>query len=294
MTWHCFQLTYELHSPLHVGYHRIANLQRTRYYLPARNLWGAVTERLTRSGFGAAILQSSAEDYSAVGDWVKAHCAFGYFFIWNGSCLLSPDYDAQTGDLRYGNLSVGEFEQVYLASHVTTALEAATTSAEIGSLHEIETITSITAQYGRTFLRGDVFLDEEAVKYLGDLSKWQKWLGELMVGGERRYGFGRLRLSDQKGWVEIGHRDDFPPEGQKYPRPQIRLSKDDPLQAHACIEGLQARGGLEPLVGRETRDDSQGFGRALTNAQICWTPGSRVSHAVTLEITRSGWWQKVE
>jgi len=42
MTWQLFQVTYELHSPLHIGYHKIGNLQRTRYYIPARNLWAAV------------------------------------------------------------------------------------------------------------------------------------------------------------------------------------------------------------------------------------------------------------
>ena len=38
MTWHCFRLTYELRSPLHIGYHKVGNVQRTRYYIPARNL----------------------------------------------------------------------------------------------------------------------------------------------------------------------------------------------------------------------------------------------------------------
>ncbi len=280
MTWQLYQVTYELTSPLHVGYHKIGNLQRTRYYIPARNLWGAVTETLTRRGFGKT---HSVEDYPTVGDWVQEHCAFTYWFVREGDAMMSPCY-ADEG-LKYGSLEVSEFERRYLDSHVTTALDAATTTAQDESLHEVEFIAPYTSEGARTIIGGWVLLDEDAQaqKHLGEESGWRAWLGALQVGGERRYGFGQLRLCkftkvsemDKDGWEwKLGTK-------------QVTIEADKPLFAHALASEVEARGAIEPLVGRETSHSGR-FGWKLSRAQVCWTPGARLTGARTVEIGARG------
>ena len=288
MSWHKFSVTYELRSPLHIGYHKVGNVQRTRYYIPARNLWGAVTEALTRRGFSTKGVSSG--NYQQVGEWVKTHCAFGYWFVYENSQknsqknsqensqLLTPRY---CGDgLKYGNLSVTEFERRYLDSHVTTALDSKTNSAQHGSLHEVEFIAPYSRQNGaRTQVSGLVFLNDEAKKILNEKG-WSDWLSNLQVGGERRYGFGTLRL------VEMN------PEGDPIAciRPRQSVSKNTPFLAHVSVTtNVQIGGQIEPLIGRET-SQSHTFGSSLTSAIVCWTPGSIPMDDVQVQFKQEGYW----
>lgn len=284
MAWQLYRLTYELLSPLHIGYHKVGNVQRTRYYIPARNLWAAVTERLTRSGFSTP--DAPQCDYQKIGIWVKQHCAFSYFFVCDGDKLLYPHYDAQDG-LCYGHWSAAEFERRWLSAHVTTALDAATTSAETGSLHEVEFIAPYDDQAKRTCVRGWLFLDEEGKARLAE-GEWRAALNELQVGGERRYGFGRLRLS---GWTADQTLADYEVRLDGL-RPQINVQAKKPLLAHTLACDVKARGMIEPLVGRETVGDSRSFGQRLTRGQVCWVPGSVVDRKGYLTLDETGVWNK--
>ena len=283
MTWQAFYATYELRSPLHIGYHKVGNVQRTRYYIPARNLWGAVTEALTRRGFATDVLRSQRpDDYPAVGDWVKTHCAFGYWFVEEDGAPLAPRY--QNGQLCYGPYPAADFERRYLNAHVTTALDPSATSAQDGSLHKVEFIAPHASPVGtRTLVGGYVFLDEAAQAHLGTKQAWRSWLETLQVGGERRYGFGQLRLAE----FRPGNPDGWDLNAA---RPQINLQAQAALVAHVMVDRVKARGQIEPLIGRETRDGSHRFGMALTSAQICWAPGAVLKSASVFEISMSGIW----
>lgn len=278
MSWQKFRVIYELHSPLHIGYHKVGNVQRTRYYIPARNLWGAVTEALTRRGFSTHGVSSG--NYQQVGEWVKKHCAFGYWFVYENSKLLTPCY-CKDG-LKYGNLSVSEFERRYLDSHVTTALDPKTNSAQYGSLHEVEFIAPYSRNGARTQVSGSVFLDDEAKTILSE-NGWRNWLSNLQVGGERRYGFGTLRLVDMKL------------EGDPITRtrPCQSVSKNTSFLAHVSVTtNVQIRGQIEPLVGRVT-SQSHAFGSRLTSAIVCWTPGSIPMDDVQVQFEQEGYWRVI-
>jgi len=250
MNWQCFSLTYELKSPLHIGYHKVGNVQRTRYSIPARNLWGAVTECLTRRRFDPD--GKSAADYRKIGAWVQAHCAFTYFFVLgSGEEPLIPKYSKERG-LCYGRMTQSDFERQYLGVHVTTALDAKTTTAETGSLHEVEFIAprSIDGRNIACFWRF-CFLDETAKEKLGKLELWRTWLGELQLGGERRYGFGSLTF--------IG---DSLPHSTTYSgceiylngaRPCIHLKEDAPCPAHVTVMVRMRKGTSSPSWGEKQR-----------------------------------------
>jgi len=286
MVWTPYTAIYELRSPLHIGYHKVGNLQRTRTYIPARNLWGAVTEALTRRGFSTA--GASQGDYRQIGAWVKAHCAFGYWFIRENDEPLCPHYEGNR--LKYGPLTAAELERRYLDAHVTTALDAATTSAADGSLHEVEFIAPHSREGKRTQVGGWVFLDETARPLLGEASQWSAWLETLQVGGERRYGFGQLRLAEN-GWQADGNPSGYPLILDQA-RPMVRLAADQALPAHALADSVNAHGQIEPLVGRETpTGNSQRFGMRLTTARLCWAPGSILASTAGFTVTEEGTWQ---
>lgn len=288
MEWQLYRVAYELMSPLHIGYHKIGNVQRTRYYVPARNIWGAVTEKLTRGGFTAPGAPSG--NYAEIGKWVRTHCAFSYWFLQAGTTILFPAMGEK--DLRYGPLLESEFERRYIAAHLSTALDPTTTSAQAGSLHEIEVISEYDRDHRqRTSLSGWVFLDHDAITTLTDRG-WKECMRKLWIGGERRYGFGRLRLSDD-GWRPLENQQIA--EGYRVSsncgRPRIEIAAGKPFLAHTVATGTTASGLIEPVIGRETPESHQ-FGRKLTKALLCWVPGSICGESVYLEIGPDGIWQR--
>ncbi|MFN3309462.1 MAG: hypothetical protein ACK44E_09675 [Anaerolineales bacterium] len=128
-------------------------------------------------------------------------------------------------------------------------------------------------------------MDESAQRHLGTEEKSHLWLGDLQVGGERRYGFGRLRL------IQFQNGEGDWKLDQK--RPQVRLQANHPLPAHASMDNVSAQGAIEPLVWRQTGSDSCTFGAVLIPAVLCWTPGSLLDQETRFEITQSGIWHKV-
>ena len=156
MTWRAYRLTFRLLSPLHVGYYKLGNLQRTRHYVPGRNFWAAATARLTRL--------LSGHDYEAVGGFVRRHMAFGYFFpAVTEDAPLYPSYDA--GGVSYGppetTLPAEHFEHLLLSSYAATALDDDRRAATEGSLHEVECLLSLATSGAPVFLIGHVFARED-------------------------------------------------------------------------------------------------------------------------------------
>jgi len=285
MGWQVYCLTYELQSPLHIGCHKVGNVQRTRYYVPARNLWAACTERLARSGFTYDSVPQG--NYQKIGGWVGEHCVFTYFFPVNENGFLFPNYTSSV--LCYGKLSETEFERRFVWAHATTALDPVSTAASVGSLHEVEFLRPYDNTGRRTRLQGWVCLDGCGQTALGG-QRWPEWLRDLQIGGERRYGFGRLRLEGEP--CAVSSLENYTVELQGS-RPVIRIAIGKPLWAHAAVRGIKARGMMEPLVGRETKSSAR-FGQEVTKAQICWVPGSVCLSAQRFEIAANGIWEAVK
>ncbi len=283
MIWKLILLEYELRSPLHVGYHKIGNVQRTRYYIPARNLWASMTERLTQAGFQTS--NAANGNYQATGEWLRMHCAFTYFFLSSETRFLRPEYTEK--GLCYGDLPEARFERQFLAAHVTTAIQSASRSAKVEGLHEVEYIRPCDDEWRHRRVAGWIFLDEIAVADLG--AGLDLWLKELQVGGERRYGFGRLSLVSLEK-ITTAAIDGYGIRTDVADRPQIQV-RASPLLAHTVVNSVQVKGMIEPLVGRETTSDSAKFGRKLMPAKLCWVPGSVVQDALWFSISFSGVWE---
>ncbi|MDY7079930.1 MAG: hypothetical protein SXV54_23855 [Chloroflexota bacterium] len=295
MVWHSYQLTYHLLTPLHIGYRRLGNIQRTRYYLPGRNLWGAITARLAR----ACYAQPGPTDYLAVGDYVRDHVVASYFYpkLADGE----PYYPRlEQGRWHYGDLSAADFEARFINSFGSTALTASTWTAEEASLHEVEFIAP-RAQTGQpparpVYLQGYLYLDQDRsttpppLQGLDDTTILGH-LTDLFVGGEQGYGFGRM----------IWHSEPSDPEVTTGPQPQPRDLDGNVLRSHLRAQQasrVTVQGPLEPLVGREWANGHRGgtrrgAGQDVSEAVVAWAPGGTIEGDIaSLVVAAYGIWQE--
>jgi hypothetical protein len=122
MTWKAYQVTFQLLSPMHIGWRKLGNLQQTRPYLTGRTLWGALTARLTREAGGIG------KDYEAIGKKVDEQLAFTYFYP-------STVKDSIKDSLwPWPDKKWDEFAWKFMGSYAGTSLSNGR-NAEDGSLH---------------------------------------------------------------------------------------------------------------------------------------------------------------
>jgi len=284
MGWNCYKVTLEAKSPIHIGYGaKLGTVAKTRYYILAKHLWAALTNVLA---------QKHSEDYKTVGDALKTHTRFSYFYIKHNNNLYAPKYVSSEG-LKFGNLSVEKFEQKFISSFGSTSMEKKQKSAEDGSLHEIEFIKP-TALNKPMLFEGYLFFDSQQIQ-IGSKRFDVQQLTELetQVGGERTYGFGKVKIKEM---IEAKVLFEYFDTDLSY-EPTLK-SKESTFYAYAHVLTEKTTdlvknvsGDLEPLVGREWCRE-KGAGRYITHAQICYVPGTQITltQPIGLKITQDGLW----
>ncbi len=269
--WRCWRLTLSLTSPLHSGWRTLGNVKYCRPYVTGRMMWGAITARLVRDN-------ESLYGYREVGDRVNEELAFSYLYP-----SEEPDRVAAWPWCR-----PREFEWLFMGSYASTALVDARTADE-GTLHETEFIAPRTRSGRPVYLVGYVF------ELTGSDLPWREAVGRLQLGAERASGWGRVASP------EFGEGPDLSAFGMGWEmrlqtaRPQLRPPEGGPWLAHVDSgSGIKAEGHLEPLVGRQTDLVSAAAGVELSQAAICWAPGSRLLGREWCEIGRNGIWRPVQ
>ena len=184
MTWRCYLTIFRAESPIHIGYKQIGILKTTRYYIMGRAMWGAITANLTRALFS----NLAPEDYQAVGNFVRENIRTTYFYPAikkdevslenlskyevDGYFVFLPEYTDR--GIKFGNISKEKFEQMFVSSFVSTALEAQTRTAEEGSLHEFEYIRNkirLSDKVIRVYWVGYLFINYNANEAKDDQEK---------------------------------------------------------------------------------------------------------------------------
>jgi len=262
MGWTPYLVSFRLISPLHIGYKKIGNLQATRPYVPGKTLWGALTARLVRD--------QGNNNYQEIGKKIDNELRFTYLYPTTASnkIVLWPWED------------LDKFSWMYLSSYASTALEGKV--AEEGTLHETEYIYPKTRDGKQVYLVGYVIEKE------GCELKWRDAVKRIQIGGELGYGWGRVKLiSKPKKSDSCFDSYTFNGAGND---PEITVQKNKPILAHALVDGLDCKGTIEPLVGRET-DKNTGFGGVISKAEICWIPGSIVNANKIFNIYSKGIWK---
>jgi hypothetical protein len=208
-----------------------------------------------------------------------------------------------------GNTGYSEsgFERLFIKSYGQTAVVPHSNTADDASLHESEFITptvddteSATSRpvyfVGYVFIREDAQIDGEAVGWDCAAKNLKEIVSDIFVGGDRKYGWGRLRLEKERSGPAadakaFGHQ--LLLDGHYL---KMRLFSGGSIPAHLDANaGLKLKGDIEPLVGREwaeARDNVRdsdgnvktGAGQKISQARLCWVPGSVLREDKTLKI----------
>lgn len=279
MNWQAYRVVFALRSPLHAGYRKLGNIQRTRPYLVGKILWAALTARLTRDG------PDSDGDYAKMGNRVKGHLAFSYFYP-------TIHDDGQIALWPWGSEEI-EHRYRFLDSYASTALDYARNTAEEASLHEVGCISPHTRDGKPVYLSGYVLATDNAP------AGWKQALYHLQLGGERGYGWGKVEVERDDVWTEKHlFETRYTIESDTWP-PVLVIEKKAHLLSHGLAAKFEERepiagvdGEIEPLVGRETSPGGR-FGVRLSKARICYPPGSEVDAGTRVRIGHYGVWEGV-
>lgn len=313
MSWKTYKLTYLAPGPVHAGFREIGNVVRTRYYIPASTIWGAVTAQLTRSIFPAGHPQMPLL-YQIIGDYVKENLRFGYFFPTEEGIIYRPKFERNAE--KYGSLSRDQFERKFITSIATTALEVSaeegattkqTFAAEEGSLHEMEIMTAKKTPAGDwaklQFFGYAYFKIERPFKSeIPDVNELKKLenddfvleqIQEIIAGGERKYGFGKLVL--EKCEEENESKDLIPAELCKNNvDSEIYFASHVPFISE---KKLEISGPIEPYVcrvwGNGTKTSGKGPGQSYSVANVCWVPGCKLESYLidSIRVGVGGMWE---
>ena len=317
MSWHLFNWQFQLCSPLHVGYHKTMHLFRTRPYVPGRQIWAALTAKLT--------LLFGLSNYQKVGSALEEVFRFGYLYpsLEEGYPYI-PCFTKDKG-LTFGwgerCLTRREFEKKFLSSTASVAIDPQSFTVEEGMLYQVEFVspylTTVRAgieDYTPVYLKGLFWVCEaetstfqvtvedrritmKADQGLKEIDFAEELAARLQVGGERRNGFGLLKLKllqlvknvnervarDVSGLPGDWHED----KASVY----ITLEEDEPVWGHVLEPAkVEAKGLIEPLVSRSW-DSVKGAGQKITSEGLAWAPGSLIEKKCTFEMLPHGLWK---
>lgn len=297
--WKKVDVVFKLKSPLHIGYMPFkGSVSPTRYYVPGRNFWGAVTKRITEHLYN----DPKADDYRKIGGTVMNNFRFSYFYLYDGKTVYFPHW---TEGLMYGSnnkeITKSEFEHKFIASIISTAIDSNGTAKD-ESLHEIEFINSrfkdengdlkdvkiagcIWVKENAKIEDKKVIINDKGI-FIGNFNVIQ----ELILGGESKYGFGHVLLHSINR-IESSNLAPF-----KWKNPEkIEIKSNEPIITHLKYsKNINFKGDLELLAGRGYFDPqnpvktSDKPGKAILKPEYYLSPGTVLNENITGRLNWNG------
>jgi len=273
MSWVLYRWVWRLEAPLYVGLSPAGVLNRCRLYVPARNLWAAFTAQLARRRMGNH--SADLREYQQVGERLCQSCRFSYLYpaepvndewkAWlpafeqgQGLCWRREGGQEPIADVA--------MRRRLLDARPGTAIEPETDAAAEGSLRETELITpwwrgrsgvcQPVAMAGYFFCRDEKLVDD------------LRAIDEIHVGGDTRYGLGKLTREDIES-------------AQRFFDNNLRLDGDDPqVSANRVLAHAEARKADSALMGALERLAQWDVGTfSPVGDNPFWVPGSRLMNA---------------
>ena len=312
MNWRAYKLIYKACSPVHLGCYTLGYIKLTRPYITGKAMWGAATANMTRT-YG----QCGTGDYNEFGTFFKDRIIFSYFFpALDPDSPLLPCFTEE--GVKYGKWSEDEFQSHFLGSSTNTAIEPDSNTAEDETLHESEYIhhkvkEAASGKVRDVFFVGYVFISDD-VSMRGQPVIWQGEAGwslrnaiqEIFIGGDIKYGWGRLILQNKKSEPDQEKVFGFTFKGNGSPQIEFNAKNSGkPVPAHLSVDcSLNVNGDIEPVIGRNWRNEDgcetgnkkdwerkSGAGQDVKACGLHWVPGSIVKADKgdrNLKITRFG------
>ena len=302
MEWQRQTLVFRLDSGLHIGSGQLGFIGRTRWFVPAKNLWAMTTRVLTQQLYAGQ--SQISRRYAPVGAAIDRRLKFTNFYLWHDNRWYLPKYDADKG-LLWGGTSEGEFAAAFLGSYLATALDMDSSAAAENTLHEMEYLLPQRQQLP-VYLLGEVFYPPDATVNLpeqsltvADILSRLTSSDDLYLGGESCYGYGRVTLLPEHEAAAtrfdvISKIEEDSGEVYCYCEPGLPLPcflKVD----HQCDQSLA--GDIELLVQREWEEKKaeQGAGQRLVCHGYYWLPGTICGDSTASrrwQIGAYGFWKK--
>ena len=287
--WEKINVVFKLRSPLHIGYipFKGSVISPTRYYVPGRNFWGAITKRITEYLYK----NPKTEDYKETGKQVIENFRFSYFYLYDGKTIYLPCYT--NNGLKYGGVTKAEFEHRFIGSIVSTAIDSNGTAKD-ESLHEIEFINNKfkdeTGDLKDVKIAGCIWIRKNAkmkdkkviINNKGIFIENFNIIRELILGGESKYGFGHVLL-DSINKIEFSNLASF-----KWKNPEkIEIESKEPIVAHLKYDkNIKFKGDIELVAGRgyfdpqNCRKMSNEPGKVVSGLKYYLSPGSLLNNKV--------------
>jgi hypothetical protein len=263
-----------LESPLYIGMPPAGSVNRCRLYVPARAVWGAVTAELAR------LEGDNDQRYTQVGKQLRSDARFSYLYpaeLADTKWLAwLPEYrerdglvwvrEAANSEANQNPLPDRYFRRLLLWTRPATAIDPSSDSAADGSLRETECIQpywrhdaehpgSPVGMVGYVFLRDSKDLDKQLFA-----------LSTLFIGGDTRYGLGRMeRVGKEPAAKFFGARVEL-----DHNEPRIITNRT--LGHVLGHNGLPMRGAQEAIGGWDMT--SQKHVNRISGP--AWTPGSQI------------------
>ncbi len=290
MTWQMYRWVWKLDSPIHLGLAPSGILNRTRLFISARTIWGALTAELSRRRAG-----NSFPNYESVGRELQQSVRFTYlfpaekinrnWFAWLPT-FKSPQVDGEeikefpywiNENTNKKSLSSREFRKRILSSRPSTAIHPGRFSAEEGTLREMEVIEKHwksedvenrqVAFVGYVFIRSDASIGDEIFE-----------INELFVGADTRYGLGRIV------------REGEPSHENKCFGKEVELNRNNPLIKTDTILAHLNASKISFLKGSMEMVQQWDKGNILISG-LAWIPGSFDKEEQEFSIMQNGFWE---
>jgi len=273
--WEKINVVFKLKSPLHIGYMPFKGsvVSPTRYYVSGRNFWGAITKRITEH----LCKVPKAGDYRNISKQIMKNFRFSYFYLYDGKTIYLPHYTDE--GMKYGSITKAEFEHRFIGCIVSTGIDNETRTAKDKSLHEIEFINSRYRDENENIkavkIAGCIWIKKNAkIEIKREEEETHKFkikpngvfiddfniISELILGGESKYGFGRVLLDsiDEVNfpleYIMKSKNHDEDCKGEV----KIKCGENKPLIAHLRYDRkIKFEGEVELLTGRGYYDPNK-------------------------------------
>lgn len=283
--WELYRWIWRLESPLYIGAPPAGALNRTRLYVPARALWGALTAEMARRRN-----QNQFPDYQSVAQSIQTKIRLSYLFpaeqVDNQWRAWLPRFQEGQGLVwqREGDhqtLEDRRFRMRLLSTRPGTAIEPGSNTAAEGTLREFELISphwrDAQGAYKPVVMVGYLFCQDATLRE--KLARVE----ELFVGGDTRYGLGCLRLVRNE------------PQQSFFGNALVDLQARNPIigtttvLAHTRAEPSLLIGNMECLRGWDMPKGG------MKPPELVWAPGAscqdKQPSPIQFEIQEDGLWK---